>query len=567
MRTETRACQNCRKDFIIEPDDSAFYAKVKVPPPTLCPECRLQRRLVIMNERALYKRDCGLCGKNIVTMYAPESKFTVYCNPCWWSDKWDGTQYAREYDPSQPFLVQLKELNESTPQMALEVNYPTLVNSDYINHAATAKNCYLIFTADECENVLYSEILIHNKDSLDCTMFSYSELCCGLVTCGRCYRVFFSEDCENCQEVYFSKDLSNCSNCFGCAGIRNKNYHIFNEPFTKEEYKKRLEELNVGSYSNFEKLKEQARRFWLKAPRKFSHALRNANVTGDYVYGSKNSKDMYIIAEGAEDCRYCQIITMPPIKDCYDYTIWGNGAQRIYEAMIIGEGADSVKFSFQCWPNVREIEYSMFAISSAHLFGCANFRNKQYCILNKQYSPEEYEKLRKRIIEDMDKNPYVDPQGRAYRYGEFLPVELSPFGYNESYAADFFPLSREEALEKGFNWYVPEPNPHKPTIIAEQISDHISDVQDSILQAIIECARCKSPFRIIAAELALLRKFGLPVSRQCPACRYKERFSRINPPRLWMRECGKCGAPIQTSYSSDRPEVVYCESCYNSEIL
>ena len=31
---ETKSCQNCKNDFIIEPDDFAFYDKIKVPPPT-----------------------------------------------------------------------------------------------------------------------------------------------------------------------------------------------------------------------------------------------------------------------------------------------------------------------------------------------------------------------------------------------------------------------------------------------------------------------------------------------------------------------------------------------------
>ncbi|MDI6883331.1 MAG: zinc-ribbon domain containing protein [Patescibacteria group bacterium] len=58
-------CQNCQKEFTIEPDDLEFYAKIKVPPPTWCPECRLVRKLVWRNERIFYKRTCELCGKSI----------------------------------------------------------------------------------------------------------------------------------------------------------------------------------------------------------------------------------------------------------------------------------------------------------------------------------------------------------------------------------------------------------------------------------------------------------------------------------------------------------------------
>ena len=37
-KSETKTCQNCKNDFIIEPDDFSFYEKMKVPAPTFCPE-------------------------------------------------------------------------------------------------------------------------------------------------------------------------------------------------------------------------------------------------------------------------------------------------------------------------------------------------------------------------------------------------------------------------------------------------------------------------------------------------------------------------------------------------
>lgn len=41
---------------------------------------------------------------------------------------------------------------------------------------------------------------------------------------------------------------------------------------------------------------------------------------------------------------------------------------------------------------------------SSDIFGCIGLRNKQYCIFNKQYTKEEYEKLVPKIIEHMQKN-------------------------------------------------------------------------------------------------------------------------------------------------------------------
>src|SRR3989344_7841146 len=89
MNREKRNCQNCKQSFVIEPEDFKFYEKMQAPPPTFCPMCRFQRRLMFRNERALYKDKCDLCGKDMISVFSPEKPFKVYCSPCWWSDNWD----------------------------------------------------------------------------------------------------------------------------------------------------------------------------------------------------------------------------------------------------------------------------------------------------------------------------------------------------------------------------------------------------------------------------------------------------------------------------------------------
>ena len=42
MKVETKICQNCKKDFIIEPEDFNFYEKIKVPLPTFCADCAIR---------------------------------------------------------------------------------------------------------------------------------------------------------------------------------------------------------------------------------------------------------------------------------------------------------------------------------------------------------------------------------------------------------------------------------------------------------------------------------------------------------------------------------------------
>ena len=55
-------------------------------------------------------------------------------------------------------------------------------------------------------------------------------------------------------------------------------------------------------------------------------------------------------------------------------------------------------------------------------------------ILNTSYSAHEYETLCAKIIGHM--------QSTA-EWGEFFPHELSPFGYNETVAQEYFPMTEE----------------------------------------------------------------------------------------------------------------------------
>ena len=105
MKEEIKNCQNCKKDFTIEPDDFGFYEKIKVPLPTWCPDCRLQRRLAFRNERTFYKRPCDLCGADTLSRFDPDRGIVNYCGECWWSDNWDTTSYGQDYDFSRPFFI------------------------------------------------------------------------------------------------------------------------------------------------------------------------------------------------------------------------------------------------------------------------------------------------------------------------------------------------------------------------------------------------------------------------------------------------------------------------------
>ena len=141
----TKQCTKCSKSFKLTQWDLEFYQRIDVPQPTLCPDCRQQRRLAWRNEHSLYNRRCDLCQRDSISIYPTNSPFTVYCHDCWWSDRWNALSYGQKIDWSRPFFEQWKELRDQVPHYSRLVIEATMQNSDYINTCSAAKNCYLIF--------------------------------------------------------------------------------------------------------------------------------------------------------------------------------------------------------------------------------------------------------------------------------------------------------------------------------------------------------------------------------------------------------------------------------------
>lgn len=564
-------CQNCKKDFIIEPDDFLFYEKIKVPPPTFCPECRLRRRLYHYNKRALYKGICGLCKKETFSMYHRSEPITVYCNTCWWSDKWDPFSYARDYDFSKNFFSQMREMLYGVPWMSLGVEEPTMINSPYCNGAGRLKNSYLVFYADLIEDSSYCDTCAYAKNCFDCYVIYESEHCYECVNIRKCYRAFYSTDCEDSFDIYFSKNLIGCSNCFGCTNLRSKSNCIFNEQYTKEEYNKKIIELIDFSSRDINDVSKEIYEMSLKYPQKYIHGKQNIDVTGDYINHSKNSKMIYQ-SNGVEDSKYCLLNYLPTTKDCYDYSFYGENSTFVYETIKSGTNLNNVLFSNGCFPEGQNLEYCHYSVGCHDLFGCVGLRNKEYCIFNKQYNKEEYFLLRDKIIKHMNEMPYINELGIVYKYGEFFPVEFSPFTYNESIIQEVFPISKEEALRNGYRWRDRTERNYKVTMKNNEIPKNIKEVTNSITNEILECAHlsdnCTDAFKITTEEFQFYKQMNLPIPKYCPNCRHHIRLSQRNPIKLYNRKCMRegCNNEFETSYAPDRSEIVYCERCYQKEV-
>ena len=236
---ESKICQNCKGQFVIEPEDFNFYEKIKVPPPTWCPECRLIRRLAYREDRPLYKYKCNNCGKEIISIYNENNLFPVYCPSCWWGDSWDGTDYGKDLDFSKPFLEQFHELLKVVPHQSTSQKNST--NCFYSNGNTHCKDCVLSFDGFESINCYNCQVPIFTRNSIDSD---------GTLNAEQVYETLYSNGVYNTKFVYFSDECLDssflfncvgCSNCFGCVNLRNKKYYIWNIQYTQEEYKKEIE--------------------------------------------------------------------------------------------------------------------------------------------------------------------------------------------------------------------------------------------------------------------------------------------------------------------------------------
>lgn len=559
-------CQNCKLDFTIPQEDLDFYQKIHVPEPTFCSDCRMIRRLSFRNERRLFRRKDAHTGEDSFSGFPAEANLKSFENEYWHSDAWDPMDYGMDYDYSKNFFEQFSSLFSQVPLPA-KSSAGFMINSDYCNEAGRLRNAYLCFDSDFVDNSAYLVKATNMKDSFDSHEVIDDEFCYEDVMVYKSYRTFYSLDCENCVDVYFSKGLRGCTNCFGCVNLQGKSYYFFNQPMSKEDYKEKLKEYDLGSYQTITNIIPKVLEFWGRFPVKYYHGILNVNSTGDRISNSKNVKDSFSIQEG-ENMRYIQISVLKAANS-YDCVQLFMGVENCYECVTCGEGAYNLKYCFNCWASSRDLEYSAYCIGSSDCFGCVGLSKKQYCIFNKQYSQDDYFEMVEKIKKHMNEMPYQDKKGRVYKYGEFFPNEFSPLAYNESLAQDYFPINDTKAEEQGYLWRKINPREFEITLKNEDLPDNISEVDENILDEIISCMDCKRAYRIVPLELDFYKRINFPIPRKCHDCRFLERFKFINPPKLWHRKCMNdgCNNEFETSYAPDRPEIIYCESCYNREVI
>ena len=572
---EWKICTVSGQPFAIFQSDVDFYEKISpvflwkkfmIPTPTLCPEERQRRRLMFRNERKLYKRKCDATGDTIVSIYSPDKPYKVYEEEYRKSDKRDEVWIDIDYNES--IFNNIQNLYNLTPKCSL-YTWSKSENSRYNNFTGSIKDCYLVFDSMDSECCLYSSKTSSSKNCIDCLQVFSSENCYNSIDCYQCFEAFSSQDCKDCHHVINCSDCIWCSYCINSSWLRNRHYCINNEQYSADEYKNKIKAFDINICSNN----------YIK-PSTISYNCEWM-IVGNFITESKNILFSFD-GVGLNNCRYCCKIQSS--SDCGDIDSWWDRSSLLYEGTAIGTKSHTILFCNCCRSSCTNIYYSSHLSGCSDCFWCIWLRNKSYCIFNKQYTKNEYEKTVANII--------IHMQETGERW-EFFHPSLSPFGYNETVANEYFPLSKQEAIVRWYKWQdktydpiIPEGakvidfrHPERSEGSSKQqsldSSLHSEWQADDILKAIFVCEISGRPYRIIKQELEFYRKHNLPLPRRHPDIRHEERMN-LRPGRtLYLRNCDKCTKEMLSVYDpkefllGDDTKYewkVYCESCYQQEV-
>ena len=315
------------------------------------------------------------------------------------------------------------------------LQFSALENSHFSSTAKNAKNNYLSYNISNTEDVGYSiSVKSNSKYVFNSTMVvDWCDSVYNSHAVFNGFKIFYSKYIHNSNNIWLSTNLMNCSECIFCDNLENKSYYIANKQYTKEEYKKKKQEI-LSKKDNFDTWFRKINAKWIN--------FGSKDVTGDGVINSNdvtNGSITYNITDGNnvymswedEDNRYI-----------YDSMfIWSWWWNHYYSSMDL-----AVCENIYCTilaVHSSNIYYSYFLENCSFCIWCIGLKNKSYCILNKQYTKEEWEILADKIFSQMHSE---------WILWDFFPGSINPFYFNDTIAWMLWDFTKQEVEEKWYLW-------------------------------------------------------------------------------------------------------------------
>src|SRR3989338_100976 len=503
----TRICkwkeehQHCEKEFEITDEDIKFLKMLRAPAPNYCPTCRRIRRFVYMGLSQLFKIKCQAPGhkESIISILSSDCPFPVYDYKYFISDKFNPFLLGRKYEEGSP-LEFLFEMRKEFPMPSFLNRDPSSVNSEYSNGGRNLKNGYYVFACYNSENIWYSSMASQSKNVMDSRYANKCENSYSVVHSDNIYNSSFLYFSKDCTDSMFLFDCRNCQDCFGCVNLRNKKYCVWNKQLSKEDYDEFIKSISPLRRDDLKNYKDKWWELVKTLPLNASRNIAVENVSGVMLLNTRNSFDV-TASENSEHIRHADGGLSH--EDSMDFIYSGGDSSLVYETINIGSQSSNVKFSVSS----KFCTNSEFIFNSKNLdncFMCFVLQNKSYCVLNKQYSKEEYWPSVDKIKCEM---------WERGEYGDGFPMKFSAQAYNMSIASVSFPLSDEEIVKLG-GYLAKEPESNAgeiKTLSGKDIPETIDEATDDVVNHGIACDVTGKPFRITPSELQFYRRMKIPI--------------------------------------------------------
>jgi hypothetical protein len=546
----TKNCVDCKNEFVIDSGDLILYEKIGLKVPEQCFFCRFKQYSAFWVFGKFRKGVSDLSGESLITVLPSNPRYPIYKSHEWWGDGWDAMVSGVEYDSSKSFFDQLKELQEKIPRPHQTGENST--NCDWCDDTWDSKNCYLSRSISKCDNISYSYRVIETKDSFDIIYSFNLQNSYDCLLCHNSFNLNFSENSRDCIDSYFLYDCRNCQNCFMCYNLRNKQFCIRNKQYGKEEYESEINKIKLDSYKNIQILKSEFENILKNdAVHRENFNLKTTNSVGNYMTNCDKCVNVFSW-ENSQNCR--NSLRGLDTKDCIDQL--GTWHDEVSGRNCGVFGGYEIKNS--AWSNARYSEYLDQCVECEYCFGCAGLRKKKYCILNKQYTKEEYETLKNKIITDMEKRG---------EYGKFFPYSMGITDYNLSNGIIYFPdVTKEEIIKKSGYWSE-ENLSSSDGVSSLELPDSIKDTKPDVSSQALICPESKYRFNIRDAEYEFHKNKNFALPRLHFDVRMLKKARKITVLKGYPDKCIYCKKDINVYYF---PEWGYkkiaCEECYKQNI-
>ncbi|HRX63875.1 MAG TPA: hypothetical protein P5060_02090 [Candidatus Absconditabacterales bacterium] len=344
-------------------------------------------------------------------------------------------KYGRGYNFNKSFFDNYKDLFTQIPCVRLKKLLP-YENSEYIDSGGYGiKNCYLsIGPFSDCENVLYS-FEVKEKCSNVYSSVMVRNGCSNVfnsVGIINSYNTFYSKFIFDSSNLWFCTNMIGCSECIDCDNLQNQSYCIDNIQYSQEEYRKKKKEILKDKNNFYTKFLNLASK---------GNNIESNNVRGSFNVKCENIENGYLNfnIHGGRNL----ILAGSTNGNKYMYNTFVCGSPHMDHAYhCLDSGGGDYMYNSERSAMSSHVYYCYYIENCSYCLGCIGIKNKQFYILNKQYSKEERFEKANEIFEQMEKDGIL---------GDFFPGSMNPFYFNDTAAYlidDSF--TKEEVEKEGY---------------------------------------------------------------------------------------------------------------------